>query len=202
MLGLLAESVKLGAYTVTFRVVLAVREPEVPVMVSATAAAGAELLAVRVRTLVPLVGFVPHDAITPVGSAEVTARLTLPVNPYWGITVTVEVAAAPWSMVRMPGASESRKLGGCTVTVKLEDTVMLPEVPVMVTVAVAPGAELLAVRVRTLVPLVGFAPHDAVTPAGGAEVTARPTLPLNPPASVTVIVVELEAPWAMDQVAR
>lgn len=61
---------------------VAVRVPEVPVMVNATVAAGAELLAARVRTLVPLVGFVPHDAVTPVGSAEVTARFTLPLNPY------------------------------------------------------------------------------------------------------------------------
>ena len=63
-------------------VVLAVRLPEVPVIVIAAVAAGAELLAVRVRTLVPLVGFVLHDAVTPDGSAEVTARLTLPLNPY------------------------------------------------------------------------------------------------------------------------
>ena len=62
--------------------VLAVRDPEVPVMVSATVAAGAELLAVSVRTLVPLVGFVPHEAVTPVGSADAIARLTFPENPY------------------------------------------------------------------------------------------------------------------------
>ena len=67
---------------VRLRVVLAVNEPEVPVMVTATVAAGAELLAVRVSTLDPLVGFVPHDAVTPVGSVDVTARLTLPLNPY------------------------------------------------------------------------------------------------------------------------
>ena len=81
MFAPLAESVKVGAYTVRLRVVLAVSEPEVPVMVRPTVAAGAELLAVRVSTLNPLVGFVPHDAVTPLGSADVTARLTLPLNP-------------------------------------------------------------------------------------------------------------------------
>lgn len=77
-------------------------------------------------------------------------------------------------------------------------TVMLPEVPVMVTPVVAAVAELLAVRVRTLVPLVGFVPHDAVTPVGSDDVTARFTVPVNPPASVTVMVVELEASSARD----
>lgn len=177
---------------------LAVREPEVPVTVRPTVAAGAELLAVRVSTLDPLVGFVLHDAVTPVGSADVTARLTLPLNPYWGDTLTVVVPDAPWMIVSTPGESESMKLGGWTLTVTLVDTVTLPEVPVTVTEAVAARAELLAVRVRTLVPAVGFVPHDAVTPVGSVDVTARLTLPVNPPASVTVMVVELDAPWAID----
>jgi hypothetical protein len=72
--------------------------------------------------------------------------------------------------------------------------VRLPEVPVMVSVAVPGAAELLAVNVSTLVPEVGFVPHDAVTPLGSVEVTARWTLPSNPPASVTVMVVAVEAP--------
>jgi hypothetical protein len=42
----------------------------------------AELLAVNVSKLVPEVGFVPHDAVTPLGKADVTARFTLPVNPF------------------------------------------------------------------------------------------------------------------------
>jgi len=198
MFWLLAERVKVGAYTVRLRVVLAVREPEVPVMVRPTFAAGAELLAVRVSTLDPLVGLVLHDAVTPVGSADVTARLTLPLNPYWGVTVTFVVPDAPWLIERTPGASESMKLGGWTLTVTLVDTVILPDVPVMVIVTDAAGAEPVAVKVRTLVPLVGLVPHDAVTPVGSVELTARLTLPVNPPASVTVMVVELEAPWGTD----
>jgi hypothetical protein len=76
-----AKSVKLGAVMVKARLVVAVRAPEVPVMVTFVVPPAAVLLAVSVSTLVPLVGFVPHDAVTPLGRPEVTARLTLPVNP-------------------------------------------------------------------------------------------------------------------------
>jgi hypothetical protein len=62
-------------------VVVAVKEPEVPVMVSVYCPTGAELLAVSVNVLQLLVGFGLKDAVTPLGSPEVTARSTLPVNP-------------------------------------------------------------------------------------------------------------------------
>ena len=55
-------------------------------------------------------------------------------------------------------------------------------------------ALLLAANVRTLFPEVGLVPHDAVTPLGSGVVTVKVTLPVNPPASVTLTVVELEAP--------
>jgi len=76
--------------------------------------------------------------------------------------------------------------------------VRLPEVPVIVSGVVEAGAELLDVSVSTLLPDVGFVPHDAVTPLGSAEVIARVTFPLKPPASVTVIVVEVDPPWLID----
>jgi hypothetical protein len=85
---------KLGAWTVKAKVVLAVTLPEVPVTVTVADADGAELLAVSVRTLAPVVGFVPQEAVTPLGN-PVAARLTLPVNPYSGVTVTVDVAVLP-----------------------------------------------------------------------------------------------------------
>jgi len=65
--------------------------------------------------------------------------------------------------------------------------VVLPDVPVIVTVAVPVVAVLLAVRVSTLVLVVGFVPNDAVTPLGRPE-AANVTLPVNPPTSVTVMV--------------
>lgn len=65
----------------------------------------------------------------------------------------------------------------------------------MIVIWVVPGvAELVAVSVSTLAPVVGLVPHDAVTPLGSVLVTARVTLPVNPPASVTEIVAEPVAP--------
>jgi len=73
--------VKLGPWTLKMRVLVTTRLPEVPVMVRFVVPGAAELLAVSVSTLVPEVGFVPQDAVTPVGNPE-TARFTLPVKPY------------------------------------------------------------------------------------------------------------------------
>ena len=69
----------------------------------------------------------------------------------------------------------------------------LPEVPVIVTVEVPVVAVALAVRLSELVVLVGFGLNAAVTPLGRPE-AARVTLPLNPPRSVTVIVLVPAAP--------
>ena len=76
-----AESVKLGTDTVTFMVVLAVSEPEVPVMVAVYWPTGAALLAVSVKVLENVVGFGVKEAVTPFGR-PVTARFTLPANPF------------------------------------------------------------------------------------------------------------------------
>jgi len=81
--------------TVTPTVALAVNAPEVPVTVAKANPGAAELLAVSVSTLVAVVGFVPHDAVTPLGS-PVAARVTLPVKPATGVTVIVDVLEAPW----------------------------------------------------------------------------------------------------------
>ena len=75
--------------------------------------------------------------------------------------------------------------------------VKAPEVPVTVTVEVPAGADALAVRVITLDPVVGLVPKVAVTPLGGPD-TASVTLPVNPPASVTVTVSVPLLPWAID----
>jgi hypothetical protein len=64
-------------------------------MVTVVVPAVAASLAVSVRTLVPLVGFVPQVADTPVGNVDVTARFTLPVNPYCGVIVMVDVPELP-----------------------------------------------------------------------------------------------------------
>lgn len=57
-------------------------------MVMVLVPAAAVLLAVKVRTLVEVVGFVPNDAVTPLGRVEVD-RVTAPVKPPEGVTVIV-----------------------------------------------------------------------------------------------------------------
>lgn len=65
--------------------VVIVRLPEVPVTVTVRCPMLAELLAVSVSVLLPVVGFGAMDAVTPLGRPD-TERFTLPMNPYWGLT--------------------------------------------------------------------------------------------------------------------
>jgi hypothetical protein len=65
--------------------------------------------------------------------------------------------------------------------------VMLPDVPVMVTVAVPSDAVAPAVSVKVLAPVAGLGLKLAVTPAGKPE-AARVTLPLKPLDGVMVTV--------------
>ena len=90
------------ALTVRARVVVAVRLPEVPVMVTVELPVVAVELAVRVSTLVPVVGFVPKAAVTPLGRPE-AARVTLPVNPPTSVTVIVLVPLPPCVIDRLLG---------------------------------------------------------------------------------------------------
>lgn len=170
-------------------VVLAVREPDVPVIVTVDVPVLAELLAVRVSTLLPVVGFVPNEAVTPLGNPD-AARVTLPVNPPTSVTVIVSVALLLCATESDVGDAESVKLGFVfvvTVNAIVVVAVNVPDVPVIVTVDEPVAAVLLAVNVSTLVPVVGFVPNAAVTPLGNPD-AARVTLPVNPPISVTVIV--------------
>lgn len=96
--------------TVRASVVVAVRLPEVPVMVTVELPVVAVELAVRVSTLVPVVGFVPKAAVTPLGRPE-AARVTLPVNPPASVTVMVLVPVPPCVIDRLVGESERLKLG-------------------------------------------------------------------------------------------
>ena len=98
--------VQLAAVIVNAMVVLAVRAPDVPVMVTVDVPTAAELPAVKVSTLDTVAGLVANDAVTPAGSPE-AARVTLPLNPPISATVIVLVALAPWVMVRVDGEVES-----------------------------------------------------------------------------------------------
>jgi hypothetical protein len=88
--------------------------------------------AVKVRMLVAVAGFVPIATVTPVGRVEL-ASVTLPVNPFRSVTVTVLVPVLPGASVRDEGAAESVKPGvPVTVIGNVVVEVVLPEVPVSV----------------------------------------------------------------------
>lgn len=82
-----------------------------PVTVTVNVPVVAPLAAVKVRTLVDVVGFVPKFAVTPDGTLEAD-RVTLPVNPPVGFTVIVLLPPAPpCVMLTLPGEAERVKLG-------------------------------------------------------------------------------------------
>lgn len=98
------------ALTVRARVVVAVRLPEVPVMVTVELPVVAVELAVRVSTLVPVVGFVANAAVTPLGRPD-AASVTLPLNPPTSVTLIVLVPLLPCVIDRLLGESDSVKVG-------------------------------------------------------------------------------------------
>jgi hypothetical protein len=202
--GAEGASVKLGvalAPTVTAMAVLAVREPEVPVMVTVAAPIVAEVVALSVRILDPVAGLVPKTAVTPLGRPD-AARVTEPVNPPSSVTAIVSVALLPSVTDRVGAEAASVKLGGVlaiTVSARVVDAVREPDVPVMVIVEDPTVAVPLAVSVRTLEPVVGLVPNAAVTPLGNPD-AASATLPVKPPTSVTVIVSVALLPCGTDRV--
>jgi len=136
-------------------------------------------------------------AVTPFGK-PVADKLTVPLNPFNLFTLIVLVTLLPRPTLKVPGAADKLKSGAgaeaLTVRLTVVVCVRLPEVPVTVTVTVPTVAVLLAASVNVLLPVVGFGLNPADTPLGKAEVTARPTLSLNPFAGVTVTVVFVTAP--------
>jgi hypothetical protein len=111
---------------------------------------------------------------------------------------------APCTIDKVLGEADREKLGtGAAVTLRLTVVVLvkLPEVPVMVTVAVPVAAVLLAVSVKVLelgvlVELAGL--NEAVTPAGKPEAgAAMLTLPLKPFTEATETVLEPLVPCMM-----
>jgi hypothetical protein len=177
-------------------VVVFIKLPEVPVMVTVTVTVDAVLLAVSVNmlALVVLVGL--KEAVTPLGRPEAD-KLTLPLKPFCGVTVMVLVPLAPWVSAKLLGDAESVKLGtgsGFTVREMVVEFVKLPEVPVMITVTVPVAAVPLAVSVNVLVLVVLLGLNDAVTPLGRPEAD-KLTLPLKPFCGVTVMVLAPLAPW-------
>ncbi len=102
-------------------VVVAVRAPEVPVIVTVVGPPVAvEPLAVSVRVLVAAVGFGLNPAVTPLGRPD-AVRLTLPVNPPTSVTVMVLVPPAPpGAIVTLLGEAPSVKVADALTVIDTE----------------------------------------------------------------------------------
>jgi hypothetical protein len=79
-------------------------------MVTVVVPVVAVALAVNVRRLVVVVGFVPKPAVTPLGKPE-ALKVTLPVKPSIGLTVIVLVPLLPCVTVTVFGLAERLKSG-------------------------------------------------------------------------------------------
>ena len=175
--------------TVTVRpsVLVFVKLPEVPEMVTVAVPVVAVLPAVSVKVLevVAILGL--KMAVTPLGRPEAD-RVTPPLKPFWGVMVTVLERLVPCVMFKLAGDADRLKFGAVvTVSAIVVALVKVPDVPEIVTVAVPVVAVLLAVRVKVLVVVAGFVLNDAVTPLGRPDVD-RVTPPLKPFRALTVIV--------------
>lgn len=73
------------------RVVVLVRVPEAPVMVTVEVPVAAVPLAERVKTLLAVAGLVPNVAVTPVGKPDAD-KVTVPLNPFRGL---IEMVVEP-----------------------------------------------------------------------------------------------------------
>jgi len=127
-------------------------------------------------------------------------RLTVPVNPFAGITVMVAVFpfVAPGAMLIAEPLNENV---GAAVTVRAMVVVAVsaPEIPLIVTVTGPPmAAVLLAVIVNTLEPVPGLGANAAVTPLG-RPVAESATLLANPPTPITETVLAPLLPWETDR---
>ena len=80
--------------TVRLTGVVAVKVPDLPVIVTVEVPVLALALAVKVSELVEVVGFDVNDAVTPLGNPE-ALKVTLPLKPLAGTTVTVLGALVP-----------------------------------------------------------------------------------------------------------
>jgi len=86
-------------------VVVLVKLPDVPIIVTVTVPMVAVLLAVSVNVLTVLAGFGLNDAVTPVDRPDAD-KLTLPLKPFWGVTVIVLVPLLPCLRVKLLGDAE------------------------------------------------------------------------------------------------
>jgi hypothetical protein len=85
--------------------VVFVKLPDTPMMVTVTVPAVAVPLAVSVNVLLLAVLLGLNDAVTPPGRPDAD-KLTLPLKPNCGVTVTVLVLVVPCVIVKLLGEAE------------------------------------------------------------------------------------------------
>ena len=191
-----AESSKFWAgFTVRVTVVVRVRPPPVPVMVTGNVPVAAVAEAVNVATLLlPVVGSGLNVAVTPVGS-PLALRSTLAVKLVRVIPIVLVPAAPPCVIVTAGGVADSVKFcAGFTVRVTVVVRVRPPPVPVMVTGNVPVVAVAEAVNVATLLlPVVGSGLNVAVTPAG-TPLALRSTLAVKLVRAMPIVLVPAAPP--------
>jgi len=96
--------------TVRLTVVVCVKLPDTPVMVTVDVPVAAVALAVRVNKLVEVVGFGLNPAVTPLGR-PLALNVTLPLKPFTGVTVIVLVPFEPCATLSEVGFADRLKSG-------------------------------------------------------------------------------------------
>ncbi len=99
-----------GAATRSGICVLTTRSPEVPVIVKFVATCVADVVAFKVSVEKPDVVAGENEAVTPSGR-PVAESLALPVNPYSGLKVIVDVTLLPGFSKSDAGAFDRVKVG-------------------------------------------------------------------------------------------
>lgn len=95
---------------VTLMVVVRLKAPETPLMVTVKVPVAVDLFAFNVRVLAVVAGLGLKDADRPLGRPE-SDRVTEPENPFNGETVMVDLPELPRAMVSMVGEADRPKSG-------------------------------------------------------------------------------------------
>jgi hypothetical protein len=173
--------------------IVCVKAPDVPVIVTVAFPVAAVLLAENVTVLVIVARFGAKDAVTPLGRPDAD-RLTFPAKPFCRVILMELAPLAPRLIfTRVGDAARAKSPSASTVKDTVVVRVKLPEMPVTVTVTVPVAAVLLAKKVAALVDVAGLGTNDTVTPLGSPD-AEKFTAPLKPFNGVIVIVLPALAP--------
>src|SRR5437660_1494851 len=176
-----------------------VKAPDVPVTVTVAVPVVAVLLAIIVNVAGAVGGLVLNEAVTPLGRPEAD-KLTMPLKPFCGVTVTLLVPLVPWVTLKVLGETESAKFGAALIVTETVVFLLKPlAVPVTVKVNVVGATVPPTVIVRVLEVAVGLVLNEAVTPLGWPEAD-KLTLPVKPFCGITVIVLVPPVAWVMFRV--